>query len=111
LKEGSYGLTLSLLKDNIIVFQSMNNQGPPEERIKAKGKYVSICQIPGQLLNDGKYSITLNTHEQNYTNSTNYEEIYSFFVTDGVSVRHNYFGGYRGGIRPLLKWETRKLPE
>ena len=110
-KEGFYGLTLSLLKDSVFIFQTMNNQNTSDEEIKTIGNYLSVGHIPGKLLNDGKYSITINIHERNYTNSTDYNEIFSFNVNDGISVRKNYFGGYRGGIRPLLKWETNRLPE
>ena len=108
-KEGFYGFTLSLVRDGVFVFQSMNSQDPTYEDKKTTGNYRTTCHIPGMLLNNGKYSITFNIYENNYSNSVVFSDIYSFDVIDGNMIRKNYFGGYLGGIRPLLEWHTIKL--
>ena len=108
-KKGFYGLTLSLLKDGAFVFQTINNQNDSEISSKSCGVYESVCNIPGGFLNDGRYSLTLNIHEKNYTNSVDYNGVCSFEVRDGVKVRGNYFGGFQGVIRPKLNWSDRKI--
>jgi lipopolysaccharide transport system ATP-binding protein len=102
------GLTLILYDflDNCI-FSSINNL---ETQYYGKpmplGEYKSICIIPGNLLNDGKISVSINLFEKKYTNAVTADKVITMEVQDSHSIRGDYSGGFGGAIRPFLEWKT-----
>ncbi len=105
------GLTI-ILKDseNNIVFSSINNHekswyGKP----MPSGNYRSICMIPGNLLNDKFYSLSIILFGKNFSDHGTINNVISFEVTDSVDVRGDFFGRIGGNIRPLLNWNTEKI--
>jgi lipopolysaccharide transport system ATP-binding protein len=101
-------MVLNLSKDGQIIFQSINNNDPSFYNKKTPGHYRSICHIPSQFLNNGRFVLSLTIFEENYSNPTDFRDIFSFFVEDAPSIRGDYFGGLMGSIRTKLEWTTKK---
>ena len=75
-----------------------------------KGLFRSICTIPGNFLNDGKYSIraALCSYSSNIEILT--DEIIDFKVHETGEMRKEYLGHWIGVVRPKLAWRTELLP-
>ena len=73
------------------------------------GRYKTVCTIPANFLNEGRYSI----HVVILTDLTNYEvaerDIFSFNVQETGAMRKEYMGAWIGSIRPKLSWQTELL--
>jgi lipopolysaccharide transport system ATP-binding protein len=96
--------------DGNCVFCSINNfesdwYGKP----MPCGAYKSICRVPADLLNNGWYLITLNLFEKGYSNWKMYKEILWFELQDDGKIRGDFFGTWRGVVRPKLLWKTTQL--
>lgn len=102
------GLTVMLLDaEQSFVFSSINNHeqewyGKPMNR----GKFRSICHIPGRLLNNGWFSLSINIFGPNFSDSCMVQDVLRFEILDGAEVRGDYYGAFAGVIRPLLQWVT-----
>ena len=71
------------------------------------GTYISRCKIPGFLLNQGYYNISLFGHIPGIKMLINTDSILNFEIVQ----KHN-LGGYGrqpGFLRPNLEWEIEKL--
>jgi lipopolysaccharide transport system ATP-binding protein len=70
------------------------------------GLYHTVCTLPGNFLNEGRYSINAIV----LTDVTNIEvfarEVISFTVNDTGAMRKEYGGGWFGVVRPKLAWQT-----
>jgi lipopolysaccharide transport system ATP-binding protein len=81
--------------------------GGPASTIHNEGTYCAVCTIPGNLLNDGVYSVTVFL----ITDTTNLRvikrEVVSFSVHDRE--RSEYLGKIIGMVRPQLSWNTASL--
>ncbi len=110
-KEGSFvGLTIIVYDtENNCVFSSINNH---EETWYGKpmpiGKYKTLCTIPSNFFNNGRYSITLNLFGKGYTDPLTVHEVLNIEILDGHTLRGDYYGGWAGVVRPALKWITKK---
>jgi len=71
-----------------------------------KGFYKSRCQIPGNLLNSGNYSITLQVVEKQNIIIYKHENVLSFRVMESEENRDSYFGKRVGVFRPFFNWES-----
>jgi len=73
------------------------------------GLFRTRCTLPGNFLNEGRYSINAIV----LTNVTNAEvyarEVISFIVHDTGAMRKEYGGGWVGVVRPKLAWRTQYL--
>ncbi|MBM3156774.1 MAG: ABC transporter ATP-binding protein [Chloroflexi bacterium] len=73
------------------------------------GMYRSICTLPANFLNEGRYSINAIV----LTDSVNFEvferEVISFTVHDTGVMRKEYGGIWIGVVRPKLAWRTEYL--
>jgi lipopolysaccharide transport system ATP-binding protein len=98
-------------EDGITVFGSLNNH---EEnyygKIQTPGFYSSVIEIPGNFFNAGLYTVTLSTF-MDYVINTSLENILTFETIDDGFLKKDYFGGFGGTVRPLLKWTTNKNNE
>lgn len=109
--DASVGLTVNLFDENHVhVLSSINNHestwyGKP----MPKNNYRSICNIPGNLLNNGRYSISVNLFGKNFSDIYTVNDVIGFSVLDAPDVRGDYFGEFTGTIRPLLRWKTQPL--
>jgi lipopolysaccharide transport system ATP-binding protein len=79
------------------------NSASPANRL-AKGLYHAACRIPGNLLNDGVYSVSMMIVKDRSIPLFNFNEAVVFDVlddrTDAV-----WFGKRPGAVRPLLEWK------
>ena len=109
LVSGAY-LNLSLCvfnEEGAMVF----NTGPVDEpRWNGKpfetGLYRSVCYIPGNLLNDGMYRITLLIVRAQSVIIYRHEEIITFEVHEDAATRNGWLGKWPGALRPNLEWTT-----
>jgi len=109
----SVGMTLILYDiDNSCVFSSISNSEPNWYGVTMPvGTYRSICVIPGRLLNNRRYSVTLNLFGRSFADLVTVSDVLKLDVSDGAEVRRDYFGEYGGYIRPDLCWTTERLCE
>jgi lipopolysaccharide transport system ATP-binding protein len=69
----------------------------------------STCEIPGGLLNNGRFSITL-LFVQDTTNVIFvHERLLEFDVADDNRNRGSWYGKWTGVVRPELRWQTAYL--
>lgn len=107
----SIGLTLIVYdSDNSCVFSSINNCEPNWYGVMMPvGTYRSTCIIPGRLLNNRWYTVTVNLFGKSFTDLVTVREVLRLKVLDDVKVRRDYFGEFGGYIRPDLKWSTERV--
>ena len=75
------------------------------------GVFRSSCYVPGDLLNDGTYSVDLYV-VRDYANVVyHHAEILSFEVQDSPDLRGAWHGDWIGAVRPNLRWKTQLLRE
>lgn len=90
------------------VFGSINNLEPNFFGLSMmEGSYQSVCRVPGNLLNDGTYSISLVGMSSSRTEPFTLEHILQVKMQDDGILKRGYDGNYGGVIRPKLDWQTK----
>ncbi len=75
-----------------------------------KGKYLSVCTIPGYFLNDLRYSISVFlVPDMILSEMAIVPEVLSFSVMETGDMRKEYTGEWVGLIRPKFAWKTEFL--
>ena len=77
------------------------------QRAHPVGCFVSRCDIPGALLNEGRYSVTALLVENGYNVIAQLDRVVSVDLVDLGGTRGGYFGYWGGVVRPTLRWETK----
>ena len=100
--------SVSLLDaEGMCIFSSLNNR---EERLYGfplpRRRYVSTCRIPGDLLNAGRYFVTIAGFTGNWIDGFRIDNILAFDAIDDGVLKGDYHGDYGGCIRPFLEWTT-----
>lgn len=73
------------------------------------GMFKSVCCIPANFLNEGRYSITVGVGKvPNYTQVIQVD-LLPFDVHDTGEMRKEFYGGWLGVVRPRLAWQTKKV--
>lgn len=99
---------ISIFNDNEVHILA----SPNLERIPlGKGKYKSVCIVPKNFLNIGKYFFTVLLVGNNFEIITQLEKIVAINVDENGSHRNGYFGYWAGSIRPDLKWKNERIIE
>ena len=81
-------------------------------KLYSRGVFRTSCVIPGELLNNGRYSITVYINEKTaYDNILVAREVLSFSIQDTGAMRDEYTGEWIGVVRPRLDWQTRQLDD
>lgn len=94
-------------QDGTMVLGSLSNHEPRwHSRPRPAGLFRSSCQIPGRLLNVGRYSVSVVLYRSDYSGSYRKDECAKFEIHDTAGVRGDYMGVWGGVIRPLLEWQT-----
>lgn len=75
------------------------------------GTFRSRCIIPGDILNEGRYSLTVLLVEDGVQLIGVAERVVSLDMVDSGSGRGSFFGTWGGAVRPRLCWETRMTTE
>ncbi|MFW0737270.1 ABC transporter ATP-binding protein [Flavobacterium sp. T12S277] len=71
-----------------------------------KGTYRSVCVIPENLLNKGKYYFTIILVGNNFEIIAQLDKIISVDLEEEGTHRKDYFGYWGGVVRPYLNWEN-----
>lgn len=71
----------------------------------------STCQIPGNILNDGRYSIHFHVVRNRRQVIYDYEGLLVFDVADTSVLRGDWAGKWTGIVRPHLEWTTEIVHE
>jgi lipopolysaccharide transport system ATP-binding protein len=99
-----------LASDGTVVFTSTDS--PSWERcggVREPGRYISRCEIPGELLNDGSYGITVAADVPGVAVLFNEESVLTFRVENTDGRRSPVLEQWPGVICPALRWEVRNL--
>jgi lipopolysaccharide transport system ATP-binding protein len=102
------GTTLMIFAaDGTCIFSSLDNKDSTSYSVpRRRGLWRSTCSIPGQLLSEGSYSVSIAIWSSSYSPIVRVDDVVVFEIYDGGGVRGDYFGGFAGVVRPLLKWSS-----
>jgi len=97
--------------ENVIVFNSTSVYEKKWHGKKfPKGLFESVCKIPENLLNVGRYYIDLIVVKDTTTVIYSHKRILSFEIKENTELRQgSWYGKNPGIIRPILEWETKYL--
>jgi lipopolysaccharide transport system ATP-binding protein len=107
LREGSrLGATIAVFNPaGLCVFGSLSNHEPRwHGQARPRGLFRSTCRIPGNLMMDGIYTLSVLLWADHYTEMMRFDRVAEFEITDSGSLRGDYFGGWEGCILPQLEW-------
>ncbi len=115
LREGARGRFSLVLFDagGYCIFSSLSNtrenayHGEPLQI----GHYVSICTLYGNLLNSGRYYVSIIGASDYWTDGFRADHVIVFEAVDDGKLRGDYAGNFGGVIRPKLQWKTISLKE
>jgi lipopolysaccharide transport system ATP-binding protein len=104
------GMGLTVLASSNMASVSITPD-PWTGKLYPPGLFRTVCTIPGFLLNDGPYSITVYVNEGNATGVILEErDVLAFNVKETGAMRKEYLTGpWLGIIRPRLDWNTTKV--
>jgi lipopolysaccharide transport system ATP-binding protein len=101
-----------MAEDGTIVFTAADCTGNDWfERVRQPGRYISRCQIPGNLLNTTQYAVRVAADTPGIAVHFDVEPAITFAVepTGGVTERFASFERWPGVTCPLLNWEIERL--
>ncbi|HEX2269607.1 MAG TPA: hypothetical protein VHH35_08735, partial [Pyrinomonadaceae bacterium] len=70
------------------------------------GLFRTRCHIPGNMLNDGAYRVSLLVIKDSATVVHREDDALVFEIQDNVEDRNGWYGDWAGVIRPKLHWST-----
>lgn len=107
------GATIILYEeDGICVLSSPSNQEANWHGRKfPEGLFRSSCRIPGNLLAEGRFSVSVLMWGNNYSSAHREDRVIEFEVNDLSGARGDYFGDWAGVVRPSLQWHTEYLDQ
>lgn len=98
--------SISIFDDqNVYVLASPNL----ERSFLEKGAYKSVCVIPENFLNKGRYFISVILVGNNFEVIAQLDHIVSIDLEEQGIYRKDYFGFWGGLVRPYLHWENNKI--
>ena len=96
--------------EGIKVFTTIDESSSLEAQTRPAGKYVSTAWIPGNLLNEGFYYITVSMRSlEPMVKHFRRRDVVAFQYANKVNYDINeceYVGELGGVVRPKIKWET-----
>ena len=97
-------------QEEICVFSS-NSAGEQmwHDRPFPAGLFRTRCHIPGNMLNDGAYRVSLLVIKDSATVVHREDDALVFEIQDNVDDRNGWYGRWAGVIRPKLYWSTELL--
>ena len=82
-----------------------------EEPLELPGQYKAVCTIPENLLNEGRYAISVVVGRGLNQPFATAEECLTFDVHDTGDQRGLYSGAWPGVVRPKLNWTVQRDSE
>lgn len=106
-------LSIVLLnEEGMVLFNTGSGNDPAwEGRPHPAGLFRSVCQVPGDLMNDGPIRVRLHIVKDHSSVISTHEEVLSFEVREAHETRRNWYGKWVGAVRPNLTWQTELLDE
>jgi lipopolysaccharide transport system ATP-binding protein len=101
------GIKLSNPTGEIIFYSGDVNLASEKIYVRKPGRYKSTCNIPGYLLNQGNYSISLFGHIPGVKILVNEEPVINFEIAQKENI--GGYGKQPGTIRPLFEWNIEYL--
>jgi lipopolysaccharide transport system ATP-binding protein len=99
-------------QENVNIFNSHDVTSSPGNQKRKKGRYISTAWIPGNLLPEGIFSISVAIFLPNPVDVLIHQHTIVSFETytdfTKLSARGNYADEFPGIIRPLLQWNVIK---
>jgi lipopolysaccharide transport system ATP-binding protein len=97
-------------QEEICVFSS-NSAGEEmwHDKPFPAGLFSTRCHIPGNMLNDGAYRVSLLVLKDGATVVHRENDALVFEIQDNVEDRNGWYGRWAGVIRPKLRWSTELL--
>ncbi len=111
LAEAKVGATVILYNsDGSMLFSSVSNHEPEwHGKVRPKGIYRSVCEIPPNLLADGSYSLSVGFWEGAYKTVVVEKEILRFTAHEKGLVRGDLPYDIKGALTmPLLSWRSER---
>ena len=107
-KENKVGTTVVLHDEegNIVFASISNNENKWHGKVRRLGVYKSTCEIPPNLLSEGKYYISIPLWEGHYQDGIVEKDVISFNAVEHGLVRGDLPYESQGIIRPYLKWTS-----
>ena len=93
-------------QQGLLLFDGTGSWEPPVPL--AVGLYRSRCKLPGDLLNDGVYSLTLTFRERDEV-LLEVPNILQVEIMDNEHGRDSWFGKWGGVLRPHFEWITERV--
>lgn len=93
-------------EQGIVVFTSgpaFDPAGP--ERENPPGLYRHVCEVPGDLMNDGTYRVSLYV-DKNGRTVFQRDDLLVFDVRDEARMRSGWHSKWNGAVRPMLSWNS-----
>lgn len=75
------------------------------------GLFRTTCTIPGNFLNEGRYSIDLSMTTNLSHLQVHVKNVIAFNVYESGAMSKEYMGSWRGVVRPRLAWQTEQIGE
>jgi lipopolysaccharide transport system ATP-binding protein len=91
--------------DGLVLFEAYDSDEPDHSGPRAPGEYVACCEVPGDLLNAGRYLLTVNAGVPRIKNFLFMEGVLVLDVADTGAVGSHMGTRRLGVIRPRLRWE------
>jgi lipopolysaccharide transport system ATP-binding protein len=92
------------------VFGALSNTDVEfHSRQLVQGHYVSSCKLYGNLLNNGRYHVSIIGATAYWSEGFRADFVISFDAVDDGVLKGDYPGGYGGVVRPKLSWKTERL--
>ena len=97
-------------QEEVCVFSSNSaSEQAGQDKPLPTGLFRSQCHIPGNMLNDGGYRVSLVIFKDGATMVHREEDALVFEIQDNVEDRNGWYGKWAGVIRPKLYWSTELL--
>jgi lipopolysaccharide transport system ATP-binding protein len=103
---GAPNITLALRDGaGVLVFHISNHERPPAE----PGAYRQTCLIPADLLNAGRYTLSMALYSDT-GGDCELPELITFDLLDSARDRRGWYGEWEGVLRPRFQWTTERRP-
>ncbi len=104
-------LSMSVYNQEEICVFSSNSAGEQmwHDKPLPAGLFRTRCHIPGNMLNDGAYRVSLLVIKDSATVVHREDDALVFEIQDNVEDRNGWYGAWDGVIRPKLYWSTELL--
>ena len=98
--------------DGTIVFQSCDSADQRwQDKPRNSGVYQSFCEIPGNFLNEGQYSLTVTADIPFVKTLLIEENVLAFHIVQTGGVSGKFPERWPGAVCPVLNWKVRQVRE